>query len=237
VFERLAWDALPEHFEEVTARGYSVSLFTLLGDAVDQVWVKSRVTDPDDQHSGELFGARAATSERHPIPGMDPVNCTPQLGRPGPWSDRLPHFRMGFTPSAGDEIQSEYLVARRYAMPAIDAIRGLSGVIRPLLQVCEIRTVAADRLWMSPQYERDSVGLHFTWRRDQRGVERALAEIEAALAPFEARPHWGKAFLADAATMAGLYPRLPDFAALAARLDPRAAFRNAWLERCVLGSA
>jgi xylitol oxidase len=237
VFEGLAWDALAEHFDDVTASGYSVSLFNRLGDAIDQVWVKSRVTGADDQAGGDLFGAPAATSERHPIPGMDPVNCTAQLGRPGPWSDRLPHFRLGFTPSAGDEIQSEYHVPRVHAIPAIDAIRGLAGVVRPLLQVCEIRTVAADRLWMSPQYERDSVGLHFTWRRDQRGVERALTEIETALEPFEARPHWGKAFLLDAAAIAGLYPRLPDFVALAARLDPRGAFRNAWLERCVLGSA
>jgi alditol oxidase len=237
VFERLAWNALSEHFDDVTAGGYSVSLFTRLGDAVDQVWVKSRVTDADDQLGGDLFGARAATSERHLILGKDPVNCTAQLGRPGRWSDRLPHFRLGFMPSAGDEIQSEYHVARRHAIPAIDAIRGLAGVIRPLLQVCEIRTVAADRLWMSPQYERDSVSLHFTWRRDQDGVERALTEIEAALAPLEARPHWGKVFLADAAAIASLYPRLPDFTALAARLDPRGAFRNAWLERCVLGSA
>ncbi|HEY6759089.1 MAG TPA: D-arabinono-1,4-lactone oxidase [Baekduia sp.] len=239
VFEGLAWDTLADHFDAVTASGYSVSLFTLLGDAVDQVWVKTRITEPSPDPSArpDLFGARAATAERHPIAGMDPINCTPQLGAPGPWSDRLPHFRMGFTPSAGAEIQSEYHVPRRHALAAIAAVRGLAGAIRPLLQVCEIRTIAADELWLSPQHRRDAVALHFTWRRDQPAVERVLAGIEAALAPFDARPHWGKAFLMQAPTIGALYARLPDFAALVDRLDPRGAFRNDWLERHVLGAS
>jgi xylitol oxidase len=164
---------------------------------------------------------------------MDPVNCTAQLGRPGLWSDRLPHFRMGFTPSAGTEIQSEYHVPRHHALAAIDALRGLAGAIRPLLYVSEIRTIAADRLWMSPQYGRDSVALHFTWRREQEAVERVLASVEAALAPFAARPHWGKLFLADAAAIDGLYERFGDFVALLERVDSRGAFRNAWLARHV----
>ena len=149
VFEGLAWDALFEHFDEITASGHSVSVFTRWGDTNDQVWVKSRVTDAPEQVPADLFGARAATAERHPILGMDPVNATKQLGVPGPWSHRLPHFRMGFTPSAGDEIQSEYIVARRHAIAAIEAVRGLARAVRPVLQVCEIRTIAADRLWMT----------------------------------------------------------------------------------------
>jgi xylitol oxidase len=124
-------------------------------------------------------------------------------------------------------------VPRRHAAAAIGAVRGLAGAIGPLLYVCEIRTIAADRLWMSPEYARDSVALHFTWRRDERAVERVLADLEVALAPLPARPHWGKAFLADAAAIGGLYERLPDFAALCERLDPRGAFRNDWLARHV----
>ena len=231
VLEGLAWDALYEHFDAVTASGDSVSLFTRWGAAIDQVWVKRRA--PADAPA-EIFGARAAASERHPIAGMDPDNCTAQLGRPGPWSDRLPHFRMGFTPSAGEEIQSEYHLPRPHALAAIEALRGLAGTIGPLLLVSEIRTVAADRLWMSPQYGRDSVALHFTWRCDQPAVERVLESVEAALAPFAARPHWGKLFLADAATIGGLYERRGDFVALLERMDPRGAFRNAWLERHVI---
>jgi len=236
VFEGLSWDALYQHFDEISACGYSVSVFTRWGETVDQVWVKSRVAGAPEQQRAELFGAVAATVDRHPILGRDPVNCTPQLGVPGPWSDRLPHFRMGFTPSIGEEIQSEYHVARPHAVAAIRAVRGLAETLAPVLQVTEIRTIAADRLWMSPQYGQATVALHFTWTREPEAVARVLVDLEAALAPFEPRPHWGKVFLADAATLAPRYERLPDFARLAGRLDPRGALRNDWLAAHVLGN-
>jgi xylitol oxidase len=234
VFEGLSWEALHEHFDDVTASGYSVSVFTRWGETVDQVWVKSRVTDAPEQQRDELFGAVAATLDRHPILGLDPVNCSPQRGVPGSWADRLPHFRMGFTPSNGEEIQSEYHVARARAAAAIQAVRGLAATLAPVLQVAEIRTIAADRLWMSPQYRQATVALHFTWTREPDAVARVLVDLEAALAPFAPRPHWGKAFLADAATVAPRYERLSDFVRLAERLDPRGAFRNAWLAAHVL---
>jgi xylitol oxidase len=236
VFEGLSWAALDEHFDAIAESGYSVSVFTRWNETVDQVWVKSRLTDAPEEARAELFGAVPATVERHPILGLDPVHCTPQLGVPGAWSDRLPHFRMGFTPSAGEEIQSEYHLPRRHAGPAIAALHELGDTMRPVLQVTEMRTIAADRLWMSPQYEQDTVAFHFTWQRDPDAVRRVLADVEAALAPFDARPHWGKLFLAGAGEIARLYARLPDFRALAERLDPRGAFRNAWLERHVLGA-
>jgi xylitol oxidase len=236
VFEGLRWEALFEHFDAVFAAGDSVSVFTRWGETTDQVWVKTRVADGPEEVRDELLGALAATVDRHPILGVDAINATPQLGAPGAWSDRLPHFRMGFTPSAGEEIQSEYLVAREHAVAAIEAVRGVAGTLRPSLLVCEIRTVAADRLWMSGEYGRDTVGLHFTWRREPEAVRRALVALEGALEPLGARPHWGKLFLAGAETVAPLYVRAGDFAALAGRLDPRGAFRNAWLERHVLGA-
>ncbi len=233
VFEGLEWDALFENFDEVTARGYSVSVFTRWGENVDQIWVKSRVSDEPDESEdveSDLFGAVASEVDRHPILGLDAAPCTPQLGRAGNWSDRLPHFRMGFTPSSGDELQTEYLVPRRNAVEAIQAVRSLAEGIRPILQVSEIRTVAADRLWMSMSCGEDTVGIHFTWKPERRAVEAMLVRIEKALAPFEARPHWGKLFDAKAADIAPLYERLPDFIRLAERLDPRGAFRNPWLE-------
>jgi xylitol oxidase len=235
VFEGLRWDALFENFDEITSMGYSVSVFSRWSEAIDQVWVKSRVTDALEPNSSALLGAVAATVDRHPILGLDPVNCSPQLGVPGLWCDRLPHFRMGFTPSSGQELQSEYLVPRQHALEAIQATRALTGAIRPVLQVSEIRTVAADQLWMSPQYGQDTVGIHFTWKQDQDAVERVLNDIERALAPFDARPHWGKMFLADAASIGPLYERLPDFTRMVDRLDSRGAFRNAWLNTRVLG--
>jgi xylitol oxidase len=235
-FEGLAWASLFEHLDEVTSAGYSVSLFTRWAEAVEQVWVKSRVTERPEPARGDLFGAVPATVDRHPILELDPVNCTRQLGVPGPWSDRLPHFRMGFTPSSGQELQSEYHVPRRHAVAALQSLRALAGLVRPALQVSELRTVAADRLWMSPQYGQDTLSIHFTWRPDWAAVRRALVEVEAALAPFRARPHWGKLFLAEAAAIAPLYERLGDFTRLAERLDPRGAFANAWLRRHVLGA-
>jgi xylitol oxidase len=211
VFEGLSWDAFAEHFDAVMGAGYSVSAFTRFGPAVDAVWVKAK------QDVETLFDATPATVERHPILGLDPIHATAQRGVPGPWWDRLPHFRMGFTPSNGEEIQSEYLLDRARAVAAIDALRGLDDLLRPVLQVCEIRTVAADRLWLSPMYQRDTVAFHFTWIPDQAAVERVLAPLEAAL---DGRPHWGKVFL-----RAPRYPRADDFLALMERYDPRGVFR------------
>ena len=237
VFEGLGWEALFEHFDEITSCGYSVSVFTGWGETVDQVWVKSRVTDEPEVVREDLFGAVAAEVDRHPILGLDATSCTPQLGRPGLWSDRLPHFRMGFTPSSGEELQSEYLVPRRHAVEAIGAVRALAGSIRPVLQVSEIRSVAADRLWMSTSYGEESVCIHFTWRPEREAVGEVVVQLEAALAPFGARPHWGKVFEAEAAEIAPLYERLPDFVRLMERLDPRGAFRNSWLEARLLGGS
>ena len=236
-FEGLSWEALFEHFDEITSRGYSVSIFTRWGETVDQVWVKSRVTDEPARAESEFFGAVAATVDRHPIIELDATDSTPQLGRPGLWSDRLPHFRMDATPSVGEELQSEYLLPRRHALEAIESVRALADKIRPILQVSEIRTVAADRLWMSMGYGEDTVGIHFTWKLEPGAVEEMIVQVEAALALFEARPHWGKLFNADAAAIAPLYERLPDFIRLVERLDPRGAFRNSWLEAHVLGGS
>ena len=209
VFEGLSWDALCEHFDAVFDAAYSVSVFTRWRDAVDMVWLKER-GDP----VSELFDARPATVERHPIIELDPVNCTAQLGRPGPWWDRLPHFRMGFTPSHGDELQAEYLLPREHAVAAIHALRAIDI---PHLLVSEIRTVAADTLWMSPAYGRDSVACHFTL--EQVPIDDTVRAIEAALAPFDPRPHPGKVHLKP-----GRYERADDFERLAERLDPRGAF-------------
>jgi xylitol oxidase len=217
VFENLPW----QHVEASLEGGYSVSLFTRwTGAAVDQVWVKTR-----DALGDAYFGASAATEPRHPLPGADPDNCTEQLGAPGRSSDRLPHFRLGYTPSSGDELQSEYMVAREHAAPAIAAVRSLGPLVTPLLQVSEIRRIAADALWLSPFYERDSVAIHFTWKPLGAEVAGALSSVEKALAPFDARPHWGKLFLAVPD-----YPQLAAFRSLRDRLDPLGKFRDAFVD-------
>jgi xylitol oxidase len=237
VFENLSWDALFEQFDYITTAGESVSVFHRFGDRVEQVWVKNRVGSQSGRDRADLFGARPATEPCHPVLGGDPINCTEQLGVAGPWSERLPHFRSGFTPSSGEEIQSEFFVARQDAAAAVQAVRELANVIVPLLLVCELRTIAADTLWLSPHHERDSISIHFTWRRQQQEVERLVHEIETVLAPFQARPHWGKVFTADAAAMTAHYPRMADFCRLREQLDPDGVFVNDWLRERVLHAA
>jgi xylitol oxidase len=233
VYEGLNWDVLLTNFDAITAAGDSVSVFHRAGPATEQTWVKRRL--PGEPHPAELFGSPAALEPRNPVLGADPANATQQLGVAGPWSERLPHFRSGFTPSSGAEIQSELLVDRIHAPEAIEAMRELAAQIRPLMLVGELRTIAADELWLSPAYGRDTVGLHFTWRREPAAVQAAVAALEAALAPFGARPHWGKAMAAHAGTLAPLYPRMEDFRQLRTRMDPRGVFVNAWLIDHVLG--
>jgi xylitol oxidase len=226
VFAQLAWEALLDHLDEVFALGYSVSVFHRLGARAEAVWVKSAI---GAEVPAEVFGARPVEVDVHPLPDGDVSSATAQLGVPGAWSERLPHFRSGFTPSNGAEIQSEIFVARPDGAAAIAAVLDIADQLRPILLVGELRTVAADELWLSPQYRRDSLGLHFTWQRDPEGVRHNMAIIEAALAPCAPRPHWGKVFTMAPAQIAAAYPRAEDFAALRAQLDPRGVFVNDWM--------
>lgn len=224
LFEHLPWSDVHVHFDAVTSSAYSVSMFTDWSDAgPHQVWTKSR-TDVDPVT--ELFGATLATRELHPLPGVDPGATTRQLGVPGPWWDRLPHFRLEYTPSDGNELQTEYLVPRAAGLDAIDAVRDLREQLAPILLVSEIRTVAGDQLWLSPSHGTDCVALHFTWRMDVPVVEAFLPRLDDTLAPFAARPHWGKVFSTTSERLLAAYPRLPDVAALAARVDPDGKFGN-----------
>jgi alditol oxidase len=229
VYEDLPLATLAERFGEITGAGYSVSVFTRWQDTA-AVWIKSRAARP----GGAFLGARPAAGPRHPMADGDPESATEQLGRPGRWQQRLPHFRLEFTPSHGEEIQSEYFVDRAQVGSAIELIRSLAGKLAPVLLVSELRTVAADRLWLSPCYQRDRVALHFTWIRNADAVASLVAELEARLAPLAAVPHWGKNFGTPPSALAELHPRLADFAALAGRLDPAGQFANDFLRRNVL---
>jgi xylitol oxidase len=231
VYVDLPWDRLLSDLDAVADAAYSVSVFTDWHE-VTQVWVKSR-TDELDVAPEEFFGARSATTPTHMLRTASIENLTEQLGVPGEWHERLPHFRAGFTPSKGEELQSEYFVPRRHARDACGALRSLAGRIAPLLQISEIRTVAADGLWLSPAYGGDVLALHFTWLPDEPGVRALLPHIEEALSPYEPRPHWGKLFAAEAEEIRARYPRFDDFRALVRRFDPRGAFRNDYLDRTV----
>ncbi|MEW1720408.1 D-arabinono-1,4-lactone oxidase [Streptomyces sp. NPDC093109] len=234
VYEDLPYARLREHFDAILSAAYSVSLFTgWRDDRMEQVWLKQRTGDPGPTPAppADWFGATPAAGPRHPVPGMDPAHCTRQAGVPGPWHARLPHFRAESAPSSGDELQSEYFVARRDGAAAFDALARIRDRIAPVLRIGEIRTVAADDQWLSPAYGRDSVAFHFTWLPVTAAVTPVLDAIEEALAPFAVRPHWGKLFTMGPERLAQLYERYDDFGALAVRLDPRGVFRNDWLRR------
>lgn len=230
VYENLTLASLEENLDAVRAAGYSVSLFTTWRASVfEQVWVKRRC-GREDGASTELFGARAASVKLHPLAGCDPVNCTEQLGVPGPWHERLPHFRMEFTPSAGEELQSEYFVRYNLALAALRAVDGISQLIAPLLQVSEVRFVAADDLLLSPARGDDVVGIHFTWKKDWEGVRSVLPLIESALEPFGGVPHWGKLSTLSRGEWHARCPNLSVFARQAREWDPSGRFRNAFLD-------
>ena len=233
VYDDLPLDHVTKHFDEIAGSAYSVSLFTdWRGPRFRQAWLKRR-TDVTDSWAPEprWMGGRPADGPRNPVPGMDPAQCTEQLGVPGPWHERLPHFRPELPPGSGDELQSEYLLPRGSAVEGLQALRPIAGLIAPVLRICEIRTIAADELWLSPSYQRDSVAFHFTWIKDSAAVMPVLGEIEECLAPMHARPHWGKLFRTGPEAMPGLYPRLDDFRQLMRYYDPAGKFRNGLLDR------
>jgi xylitol oxidase len=235
VFDDVPFEAAIESFPEVMGAAYSVSLFTSWSRPVfDQAWVKRRAHMPNPGES--FYGGTPAPVDRHPIASMPALNTTPQLGEPGPWLDRLPHFKLAFMPSAGDELQSEYLLPFEQAVPALRAVAGIADRVAPLLQISEIRAVRGDDLWLSPSYGTDAVALHCTWIQDEAAVTAFLPELERALEPFGARPHWGKLFELRADSIARLYPKFPDFLRLANELDPDGKFRNAYLERVIFGA-
>jgi xylitol oxidase len=232
VYLDLPFEHYVEDLEAITGSAYSVSAFThWTGDNIAHIWLKSLANTP--ARSGDFFGARPASKPYHPIETIDPAPATEQLGVAGPWYERLPHFRMAFTPSVGAELQTEYFVPFAEARAALRAVRAIQEQFAPLLLVSELRTIAADELWLSMTYRQPSLAFHFTWRPDWPAVRQVLPAIETALAPFAVRPHWGKLFTLDKPTLQSRYERLAEFRALADRHDPGGRFRNAFLDETV----
>jgi xylitol oxidase len=231
VYEDLSFSELEHNLRAIVSAGYSVSLFTdWQQHRATQAWVKRKLEDTSQpDFPATFFGASKQTAKLHPLPKHDATNCTEQLGVPGPWYDRLPHFRHDYTPSSGAELQTEYFVPLDRAYEAILAIEELRDSITPLLFVSEMRTIAADDLWMSMAYGQDSLAFHFTWKQQLPAVLGLLPHLEAKLAPFAARPHWSKLFTLPGEQLRRLYPRFHDFQALVARFDPKGRFRNEYL--------
>jgi xylitol oxidase len=238
VYENLSMDQLEHNLDAIFASGYSTSLFTdWQHHRISQVWIKSRVHPSDPATPpAEFYGATVQKTKLHPVPGHDAEPCTEQMGIPGPWYERMPHFRMNFTPSSGREIQTEYFVGREHGYAAIRAIEELRDHISPHLFITELRTIAADDLWLSMAHGRDSMAIHFTWKPEAEAVNAVLPMIEAKLTPFHPRPHWAKVFAMAPATLDAEYQKLRDFKAMMKEYDPQGKFRNAYIDHEVFGS-
>lgn len=229
VYRELAPDQLLSHLAEIFGADYSVSVFTDWAEPrTNRVWRKHRVDTDRWSPPDRWFGATRADRPEHPVAEMPSRYCTDQSGEPGPWHTRLPHFRPESVPSRGDELQSEYMIARDRLTDALQALEPIAPSIARMLHISEIRTIAADDLWLSPTYGRDSAAIHFTWHRRPDAVLPVVAEIEARLRPYDARPHWGKVFQTP-----GRYERLDDFRALARDLDPDGKFGNEFLDTVI----
>ncbi len=237
VYENLSLAQLEKHLDDIFLSGYSVSLFTdWQNHRATQVWIKHRVEPGESfEFAPEFYGAKLATQKLHPLAGHSAENCTEQMGIPGPWYERLPHFRMNFTPSSGAELQTEYFVPRSRGYEAILAVEKLRDQVAPHLFISELRTIDADNLWMSPCYQRPSLAIHFTWKPEWPAVKQLLPVIEETLAPFDARPHWAKLFTMQPARLQSQYARLADYKELLKQYDPSGKFRNEFLNTNVYG--
>lgn len=238
VYENLSFDQLEHNLDAIFSSGYSVSLFTdWQHHRATQVWLKQTVTNHAPPPMPPLFyGATLQKTKLHPLAGHSAENCTDQQGIPGPWYERLPHFRMNFTPSSGAELQTEYFVPRSQAYQAILAVEQLRNRITPHLFITELRTIAADNLWLSMAYQRDSLAIHFTWKPEWNDVKQILPLIEEKLRPFQARPHWAKLFTISPGELRSLYPKFADFQTLANHYDPQRKFRNDFLNKNLYGA-
>lgn len=222
---------LENNFMELQSRGYSVSLFTdWKNKNINEVWIKSIAGDQVTAADLELYGARLATENIHPVSTQSAETVTEQRGIPGPWYERMPHFKMGFKPSTGEELQSEYFVRIEHAYDALLAMEEINEKISPHLFISEIRTVKADNFWMSPCYQKDSVAIHTTWKQDIDRVMGLIQLVEEQLAPFDPIPHWAKLFTMSPKTLQSKYEKLADFQQLVAQYDPQGKFRNGFLE-------
>ncbi len=232
VYRNLPMAALETHFEEIMSAGYSVSLFTdWQNKNINQIWIKSLTDEQGIVKDPEFFGARLADRDMHPIDTEPAENCTPQMGLAGPWYERLPHFKMDFMPSKGDELQAEFFIPFEHAWKAISTLEKMHTDIAPHLFITEIRSIAADDIWMSPFYRQKSVAIHFTLKQHKEVYSQLLPKIEAALQPFHVKPHWGKLFTMPPKTLQSRYSKLNDFKELVAGFDPQGKFRNEFIEK------
>ncbi|HKH63113.1 MAG TPA: FAD-binding protein [Flavitalea sp.] len=237
VYRNLPISELKNNFENLQSKGYSVSLFTdWKNKNINEVWIKKLAGNNDTAAEPQLYGAKIATQNVHPVEDQSAENVTEQMDIAGPWYERLPHFKMGFMPSVGKELQSEYFVPIEHAYEAIMAIEKLHEKISPHLFISEIRTIQEDNFWMSPCYKRTCIAIHTTWKQEVETVMNLLPLLEEQLAPFHARPHWAKLFTIAPSVLQSRYEKLADFKSLVKQYDPTGKFQNEFLSKNLFSS-
>lgn len=231
VYENISISSVAKNFDEIFNSAYSVSYFgSWAENTTGQIWMKFLDQAEFPHLSPEAFGGNLANSNQHPVKINDPSPCTEQMGVTGKWLYRLPHFKLDSSAASGDEVQTEYLVDRNYVNEYIAGLSAIGNEISPRVYATEIRTMAADDLWLSGAYARDTVGFHFTWKKSKE-LASFLPKIEEVLGKHQGRPHWGKLFSTSKEQIITRYPRYQDFKNLLNRYDSNGKFSNNFIDK------
>ncbi len=231
VYENITSKSVSEYFDEIFDNAYSVSYFNSWAkNSTGQIWMKFLSDKDTSTLPKNAFGGNLAVANQHPVKVNDPSTCTEQMGAPGKWLYRLPHFKLDSSPASGDEVQTEYLVDRKYVKEYIEELSLIGDEIADKVYATEIRTIKADNLWLSGAYERPTVGFHFTWKKSA-DIETFLPKIEQILGQNGGRPHWGKLFSTNKNQLITRYPKFSNFQQLLKKYDPDGKFRNQFIDR------
>ena len=235
-YRQLPLDQLLTYFDAMAGSGYSVSLGSRWqSDVAELVLVRRHLPNG---HAlpvpADFFGAAPATTDLFDGYQQGVITYAGN-GIPGPWYERLPFFNVRSTIRGENERQSEYFVHRDHTVDALAAVRAIGPRMANIIKVCEIRTIAADDIWLSPAYEQDSLAIHFSWVGKDVEIMELLPTLEQALAPFAPRPHWGKMFTMAPEVLQAGFPKMDDFRALVEAFDPAGNFRNQFIEKYVMG--
>uniref|UniRef100_A0A915D0Y3 FAD-binding PCMH-type domain-containing protein n=1 Tax=Ditylenchus dipsaci TaxID=166011 RepID=A0A915D0Y3_9BILA len=235
VFENMDMSVLDTQLYNITHSGYAINMWSTFGTpgVLDQVWITTKVDSNGVNAYGnvsQLYGAPAATAQSSPIAALPPTYVVPQMGIVGPYYERLTDYDLGLSGQEGQQTQSEYYVDFDDFVPALKALQTLSAEINAVVYVALFRITEKDELWMSPQYKKTTMAIHFSWQPKLDQVMALLPKIEAALAPFNPIPHWGKLYTLKPEQYLPLLPKYPEWREQVELHDPTHKFRNKWLE-------
>jgi FAD/FMN-containing dehydrogenase len=126
--------------------------------------------------------------------------------------------------------EMEYSVAAAQGPACMQAIQSLlNNTFTDVRWPVEYRTLAADNVWLSTAFERDTVtiSVHQDVNLPDDDYYRACEEIFLA---FDGRPHWGKANFLDGTQLAAQHAKWHDWWRVRDSVDPRGTFLNPYLQ-------